>query len=153
MKPGKGRQWPSTERTAPLQETDGRTGRLFDVNIDRLARAQKMPRYAAPTRHEGKALMRHTLPSPLPVAPLSFSMSAGSTGGALVASAGAAYRLPASELGAIPGAVQVPAIALRADAHLHPAATAVIEPVSPRLLERPQDPLPDGTGQGRGGEA
>ena len=80
-------------------------------------------------------------------------MSAGSTGGALVAGAGAAYRLPASELGAIPGAVQVPAITLRADAHLHPAATAMVEPVGCRLLERPQDLLPDGTGQRRGGEA
>ena len=97
--------------------------------------------------------MRHTLPSSLPVAPLSFSMSAGSTGGALVAGAGAAHRLPAREFRAISRAVQVPAITLRADAHLHPAATAVIEPVSPRLLERPQDPLPDGTGQRRAGEA
>ena len=70
--------------------------------------------------------MRHTLPSPLPVAPLSFSMSAGSTGGALVASAGAAYRLPASPLRAISRAVEVPAIALRADAYLHPAAAAMV---------------------------
>ena len=98
--------------------------------------------------------MRHILPSPLAVAPLSLSMSARSTDSALVASAGAAHRLPASELGAIPGAVQVPAITLRADAHLHPAATAVIEPIGRRLLEQqPQDPLPDGAGQRRGGEA
>lgn len=97
--------------------------------------------------------MRHLVLSPLPVAPLSFSMAARSTQGALVAGAGAAHRLPASLLRAISRAVQVPAIALRADAHLHPAATAVIEPVRPRLLEQPQDPLPDGTGQRRGGEA
>ena len=97
--------------------------------------------------------MRHLVLSPLSVAPLSLGVSTGSAEGALVARTGAAHRLPASELGALPGAVQVPAIALRADAHLHPAATALIEPVSPRLLERPQDPLPDGTGQRRGGEA
>ena len=96
--------------------------------------------------------MRH-ISLALAVAALSLGVFARSTEGALVASAGAAHRLPASELGALPGAVQVPAIALRADAHLHPAATALIEPVSPRLLERPQDPLPDGTGQRRGGEA
>ena len=98
--------------------------------------------------------MRHLVLSPLPVALLSFSMSAGPAEGALVAGTGAAHRLPASELGAIPGAVQVPAITLRTDAHLHPAATAVIEPIGRRLLEQqPQDPLPDGTGQRRGGEA
>jgi len=97
--------------------------------------------------------MRHMLLSPLPVASLSFSMSAGSTEGALVASAGAAHRLPAGEFRAIPRAVDVPAIALHTDAYLHPAATAVIEPVGRRLLEQPQDPLPDGTGQRRGGEA
>ena len=45
-----------------------------------LARADQMPRYAAPARHEGKAVMRHILLSPLPVAPLSLSMSAGFTG-------------------------------------------------------------------------
>ena len=98
-------------------------------------------------------MMRHILLSPLPVASLSFSMSAGSTEGALVARAGAAHRLPASELRAIPGAVEVPAITLRADAYLHPTAAAVVKPVGRRLLERPQDPLPDGTGQRRGGEA
>ena len=98
--------------------------------------------------------MRHLVPSPLPVAPLSFGVSTGPAEGALVAGAGAAHRLPASALGALSGAVQVPAIALRADAHLHPAATAVIEPIGRRLLEQqPQDPLPDGTGQRRGGEA
>jgi hypothetical protein len=153
MKPGKGRQRSSTERTARLQERNGRTGRLFDVNIDRLAHAEKMPRYAAPARDEGKAVMRHLLLSPLPVTPLSFSMAARSTQGALVASPGAAHRLPACLLRAISRAVQVPAITLRADAHLHPAATAVIEPIGRRLLEQPQDPLPDGTGQRRGGEA
>ena len=79
---------------------------------------------------------------PLPVAPLSFGMSTGSTHGSLVASAGAAHRLPASLYRAIPRAVQVPAIALRANAHLYPAATAVIEPVGRRLLEQPQDPSP-----------
>ncbi|HET9122530.1 MAG TPA: hypothetical protein VFN52_03395 [Acidiferrobacteraceae bacterium] len=99
-------------------------------------------------------MMRHLLPLPLPVAPLSFSMAARSTEGALVAGTGATHRLPAGELGAVPGAVQVPAIALRANAHLHPAATAVIEPIGRRLLEQqPQDPLPDGTGQRRAGEA
>ncbi len=96
--------------------------------------------------------MRH-ISLALAVAALSLGVFARSAQGALVASAGAAHRLPAGELGALPGAVQVPAIALRADAHLHPAATAVVEPVGRRLLERPQDPLPDGTGQRRGGEA
>jgi len=97
--------------------------------------------------------MRHFARVSLAVAPLSFGMSTGSTGGALVAGAGAAHRLPASLMRAISRAVQVPAITLRADAHLHPAATAMVEPVGCRLLEQPQDPLPDGTGQRRGEEA
>jgi hypothetical protein len=98
-------------------------------------------------------VMRHLLPSPLPVAPLSLSMSAGSTQGALVAGTGATHRLPACLLRAISRAVEVPAITLRADAYLHPATAAVVKPVGRRLLERPQDPLPDGTGQRRGSEA
>lgn len=96
--------------------------------------------------------MRH-IALALPIAPLPLGVFARSVQGALVAGTGAAHRLPASELGALPGAVQVPAIALRADAHLHPAAAAVVKPVGRRLLEQPQDPLPDGTGQRRGGEA
>ena len=98
-------------------------------------------------------MMRHFQLLSLAVAPLSLGVSAGSMEGALIASAGAAHRLPASEFGALPGAVQVPAIALRADADLHAAAAAVVEPIGRRLLEQPQDPLPDGTGQRRGGEA
>ena len=97
--------------------------------------------------------MRHFRFSSLAVAPLSFGVSAGSTQGALVAGASAAHRLPASHLGAFPGAVEVPAIALRTDADLHPAAAAVVQPIGRRLLEQPQLPLPDGTGQRRGGEA
>ena len=84
--------------------------------------------------------MRHFAVVSLAVAPLPFGMSTGPTEGALVAGAGATHRLPASLLRAISRAVQVPAIALRADAHLHPAATAVIEPVGRRRLEQPQDP-------------
>jgi hypothetical protein len=98
-------------------------------------------------------VMRHFARVSLAVAPLSFGMSTRSPGGALVASAGATYRLPASLYRAISRAVEVPAITLRADAHLHPAATAMVEPVGCRRLEQPQDPLPDGTGQRRGGEA
>ena len=97
--------------------------------------------------------MRHFQLLPLAVASLSSGVFAGSTEGALIAGPGAAHRLPARALGALPRTVQVPAIALRADAHLHPTATAVVEPVGRRLLEQPQDPLPDGTGQRRGGEA
>ncbi len=97
--------------------------------------------------------MRHFQLSPLTVAPLSFSVAAGSEQGALVTSAGAAHRLSASELGALARAVDVPAIALPANADLHPAAATVVEPIGRRLLEQPQAPLPDGTGQRRGGEA
>jgi len=86
--------------------------------------------------------MRHLLPSPLPVAPLSFGMPAGAPEGALVAGAGATHRLPAGPYRAITRAVEVPAITLRADAHLHPATAAVVEPVGRRLLEQPQDPSP-----------
>ena len=97
--------------------------------------------------------MRHILLFPLSVVPLSFGVSAGSTKGALIASAGAAHRLPARKFRAVPRAEDVPAITLGTDAYLHPAAAAVVKPVGRRLLERPQDPLPDGTGQRRGGEA
>ncbi|HEY1892830.1 MAG TPA: hypothetical protein VGG63_20740 [Steroidobacteraceae bacterium] len=97
--------------------------------------------------------MRHIAPAPLAVAPLSFSVSTGSAQGALVASTGAAYTLPASQLGALPGAVDVPAITLRADAYLHPAAAAVIEPVSLRLLEQPQGPSPTALDSAGGPEA
>jgi len=98
-------------------------------------------------------MMRHFKLSPLAVAPLSFGVFAGSAQGSLVACAGAAHRLPARSLRALPGTVEVPAVALRADADLHPAALTVVEPVGRRLLEQPQAPLPDGTGQHRGGEA
>lgn len=97
--------------------------------------------------------MRHFQLPPLAVAPLSFGVFAGSTEGSLVACAGAAHRLPASPLRALPGTVEVPAVALCADAHLHPATLTVVEPVCRRLLELPQAPLPDGTGQRRVGEA
>jgi hypothetical protein len=86
--------------------------------------------------------MRHFQVLPLAVAPLSFSVFAGSTVGALVASTGAAHRLQARQLRALPGTVDIPAIALRADAHLHRAAVAVVEPVGRRLLEQPQAPPP-----------
>jgi hypothetical protein len=115
---------------------------LFGDNIARLAHAHQMPRYAAPAPQEGQAVMRHFAPVSLAVAPLSLGVFARSTDGALVACTGAAHRLPPRELGALPGAVQVPAIALRADAHLHPAATAMVEPVGCRCLEQPQDPSP-----------
>jgi hypothetical protein len=97
--------------------------------------------------------MRHFRFSSLAVAPLSFGVSAGSTQGALVAGASAAHRLPASHLGAFPGAVEVPAIALRTDADLHPAAAAVVEPVGRRLLEQPQYPSPTALDSAGGGEA
>ncbi|MGH8198922.1 MAG: hypothetical protein ACREVO_00915 [Steroidobacteraceae bacterium] len=97
--------------------------------------------------------MRHLQLFPIAIAPLSFGVSAGSEQGVLVASAGAAHRLQARELGALARAVDVAAIALRTDADLHPAALAMVEPVGRRLLEQPQAPLPDGTGQRRGGEA
>ena len=87
------------------------------------------------------------------VASLSGGVIAGSAQGALVAGTGATHRLPACLLRAISRAVEVPAITLRADAYLHPATAAVVKPVGRRLLERPQDPLPDGTGQRRGSEA
>jgi hypothetical protein len=115
---------------------------LFGDNIARLAHAHQMPRYAAPAPQEGQAVMRHFAPVSLAVAPLSLGVFARSTEGALVACTGAAHRLPPRELGALPGAVQVPAIALRADAYLHPAATAMVEPVGCRRLEQPQDPSP-----------
>src|SRR5690349_12502592 len=97
--------------------------------------------------------MRHFQLLLFAVAPLPFGVFAGSTEGSLVAGASSAHRLPASQFRALPGAVEVPAVALCADAYLHPAAAAVIEPVRRRRFQRPQDLLPDGTGQRRGGEA
>ncbi len=96
--------------------------------------------------------MRHFQLLPLPVASLSFGVFAGSPEGALVASTGATHGFTARHLRALPGTVDIAAIALRADTHLHPAAAAVIEPVR-RRLERPHAPLPDSTGRRRGGEA
>jgi hypothetical protein len=98
-------------------------------------------------------MMRHFQLSPLAIAPLSFGVFAGSVIGALVASTSAADRLPSSELGALPRTVEVPAIALCADANLHPAATAVVEPVGRRLLEQPQTPSPTALDSAGGGEA
>jgi hypothetical protein len=87
-------------------------------------------------------MMRHFKLSPLAVAPLSFGVFAGSAQGSLVACAGAAHRLPARPLRALPRTVEVPAVALCADADLHPAALTVVEPVGRRLLEQPQAPSP-----------
>ena len=86
--------------------------------------------------------MRHIQLLLLAVAPLSLGVFAGSTEGALVASTGTAHRLQARQLRALPGTIDISAIALRADAHLHPAAASVVEPVGRRLLEQPQDPSP-----------
>ena len=86
--------------------------------------------------------MRHFQLLALAIAPLSFGVFAGSMEGALVASTGTAHGLQARQLRALPRAVDVSAIAVRADAHLHPAAAAVVEPVGRRLLEQPQDPSP-----------
>lgn len=90
---------------------------------------------------------------PLAVAPLSFGVFAGSAEGSLVADTGAAHRFAARQLRALPGTVEISAIALCADAHLHPAAAAVIKPVGRRLLEQPQTMLAGSTGQHREGEA
>jgi hypothetical protein len=86
--------------------------------------------------------MRHFQLSPLAITPLSFGVFSGSTQGSLVAGTGAAHRLPANQLRALPGAVEVPAVALCADAYLHPAARTVVEPVGRRLREQPQAPSP-----------
>ena len=86
------------------------------------------------------------------IAALPLGMSARSTEGPLIPAAGAAHPFAACPPRALPGAVDVAVIAPEADLHLHPAAAAVIEPVG-RLLEQPQAPPPDGTGQRRGGEA
>jgi len=112
------------------------------VNIARLTRNNRMPRYAAPSCHEREGVMRHILFFSLAVAPLSFGVVAGPAEGTLVASAGAAHRFQASKLGALARAVEVSAVAFRADAHLHPAALTMVEPVGRRLLEQPQDPPP-----------
>ena len=84
--------------------------------------------------------MRHISLLPLAVAPLSFGVAPGSMQRALVTCAGAVHSLPASELSALARAVDVAAITLRADADLHPAALAMVEPVGHRLLEQPQAP-------------
>ena len=86
------------------------------------------------------------------VAALPLSMPVGATESPLIAGAGAPHTLAARQLRALPGAVDVSAVALRADLHLRPAAAAVIEPVG-RLLEQPHAPPPEGTGQRSGGEA
>src|ERR671923_21934 len=96
--------------------------------------------------------MRHFF-TPLAIAALPHGMAVGPLEGALVAGAGATRRLTPSEPRALPGAVHVPVITLRADAHLHPAAAAVVEPIGRRLLEQLQDPPPRATGQPRGGRA
>ena len=86
--------------------------------------------------------MRHFQLLPLAVTPLPLSVFAGPTEGSLVAGAGSAHRLPAGERRALTGAVKVPAVALCADADLHPAAMTVVEPVGRRLLKLPQAPSP-----------
>lgn len=69
-------------------------------------------------------------------------MFAGATEGSLVAGTGPAHRLPASPLRALPGTVEVPAVALCADADLHPATLTVVEPVGRRLLLELAQALP-----------
>lgn len=86
--------------------------------------------------------MRHFQLLPLAIAPLSFGVFASSMEGALIASTSTAHGLQARPLRALTRAVDMSAIALRADAHLHPAAAAVIEPVGRRLPEQSQDPPP-----------
>ncbi|MGH8270203.1 MAG: hypothetical protein ACRES1_09050 [Steroidobacteraceae bacterium] len=91
MKPGEGGQRHPAERATGLRQADRAAGRLFEVNIDRVTRDYRVPRYAALPRHEWEGAMRHFQLLPLAVASLSLGVSAGSTEGALVASARAAH--------------------------------------------------------------
>lgn len=88
--------------------------------------------------------MSHFRMTGAPVA-LSGSMTGGPTPGVLVARRRPAQRLESADPRTLTRTVNIAVVTQSADLHLHPTATAVIEPVG-RLLQRSHAP-PQGTGQ------
>src|ERR1700682_4633691 len=98
-------------------------------------------RYAAVNSAAPAALMRHFLPPARPPRPLPGGMPMRTATPTLVASARPAHRLASADPCALTRTVDVAVIAAAANLHLHPAASAVVEPIR-RLPQRPQCPLP-----------
>lgn len=101
----------------------------------------RMIRYAAAELSARAALMRHFLPAARAPGALARRMQTCSMVGALVARLCAPQRLASANARALSGAVDIAVIAALADAHLHPAALTVVEPIG-RLDPGPQRPLP-----------
>jgi hypothetical protein len=88
------------------------------------------------------SLMRHLLRAPLAPGLLSGGVALGPTAGALVARTGTPARLAPALHRALPGTINVAAVAPAAQAHRYAAAPAAIQPVALLpLLHRtsPQD--------------
>jgi hypothetical protein len=122
--------------------------RFLAPRIGAFLRVDRMLRYAARKSCALTSLMRHFLLGSVAPTPLPRRVQTRSAQGALVTCAGAAHPLPATDPRTLPGTVDVAVVTLPADAYLHRAAPAVVEPVG-RLRQRPQDPLPkalDSTG-------
>ena len=109
---------------------------LSSVRIGRFHYRHRMVRYAATTLAAGVSLMRHFL---APRAPglLPGGVATRPAARALIACPGSAQRLAAANARTLPRAVEIAVIAAATDAHLYPAALAVVEPIG-RLAQRAQ---------------
>ena len=126
----------ATERAALAQ-----LGGFDGVIIAELPREDRGAQERAPRRATRGSLMRHFVARARPVRPLPRGVAMRAAMAALIAGAGAPRALPAPDPCAGPGAVHVAVIAGSAEAHLHGAARAVVEPIA-RLPEHPQCPSP-----------
>jgi hypothetical protein len=121
------------------------------IRIGRFHHRDRMGRYAATKLAARVSLMRHFLPPPRAPPTLSSRMTHCPAVCALIARTGSAQALAPANARTVACAVNPTVIAALADAHLHAAALAVVEPVG-RLLQRPQcasPPALDSAEQGR----
>jgi hypothetical protein len=126
-------------------------GGFSAFGIGRLHVRRRMIRYAAANSFAAASLMRHFLPLPGAPALLTGRMQMCAAAASLVARPRPAQRLAPANARTLPATVNVAVIAALADAHLHAATSAVVEPIG-RLLQRLQTPPPaalDSTRQGR----
>lgn len=110
---------------------------LSAVSIGQFPQPDRSGRYAAVELASATSLMRHFLSLAVPPAPLAGCMSMRAAAASLVSRPCTMQRFAPADTRTLPGAVDLPVIATPADAHLHAAALAVVEPVG-RLEQRSQ---------------
>ena len=128
---------PGFERLVAAVCTGGVGAGGFNTADTGLTRRCCMVRHAALKSAAWRSLMRHYLPLAGAPGALPGRMVSCAATSVLVSRSRSVQRLATADPRTLSSAVDVAAVTSRADAHLHPAAVAVVEPVG-RLLQRPQ---------------